>query len=123
MPIHLNLIENGWILHFQIERTWTPDEILAAKKDTRRIFEQATHPVHALADLRQAAVNVALLQASSQVIGGEPLPNSGQIAVVGVSWMLRMIATPLLSLAVGNDPVTFFDSYDEAVRFLKRYIS
>src|SRR5258707_1534047 len=123
MPIKLELIENGWILHFQVERTWTNNEILAAKAETPRIYAAAQHPVHALADLRQVSVNLALLQASSQVMGGDLLPNAGQVAVVGVSWMMRMVATPFLTLAVGSEAPRFFDSLDEAKRYLRRYIS
>jgi len=123
MPIHLELIENGWILLFQVERTWTTDEILTAKAETRHIFETAQHPIHALVDLHQATVNVALLQASHQVIGGDPLPNPGQIAVVGVSRMMRLIAAPILALAGGSETLTFLDGLDEAKHYLRRYIT
>ncbi|HLY28077.1 MAG TPA: hypothetical protein VKQ72_17155 [Aggregatilineales bacterium] len=123
MPINLQMIENDWILHFQVEKTWTPEEILTAKADTRRLFEASQHPVHALVDLRDAAVNLALLQASSQVIGGDMLPNAGRVAVVGVSWLMRTLAAPLLVLAVGSDAPSFFDDIEEAKRYLRRYIT
>ena len=121
MPINLELIENGHILWFQIAGAWKTEEILPAKEKTRRIFQEAPHTVHALADLSKATINMSLLLASQQVIGGEPLPNTGQIAVVGVSWMLRMVAEPVLR-AASRDPISFFDTTDQAKSYLRKYI-
>jgi hypothetical protein len=121
MPINLELIEDGHILWFQIEGVWRSEEILPAKEKTRRIFKQAPHTVHALVDLRRATVNMSLLMASQQVIGGEPLPNAGQIAIVGVSRLMQMLTEPILR-AASNDPISFFDSPEEARSYLRRYI-
>jgi hypothetical protein len=121
MPINLELIEDGHILWFQIDGVWRSEEILPAKEKTRHIFQHAPHTVHALVDLRRAAVNMALLMASQQVIGGEPLPNAGQIAIVGVSRLMRMLTEPILR-AASNDPITFFDNPEEAKTYLRRYI-
>jgi hypothetical protein len=122
MPINLELLENGHILHFQVDGAWTPEEIVAGKEKVRRIFQEARHIVHALVDLRKARVSVPLLMASQQVIGGEPLPNSGQIAVIGVSWIMRSLAEPILRLAGGADTVLFFNTIDEAKAYLRRFI-
>lgn len=122
MPINLELIENGHILHFQIDGTWTPEEIVSGKEKVRRIFQDARHTLHALVDLRRARVSIPLLMASQQVIGGEPLPNSGQITVIGVSWIMRSLAEPILRLAGGADTVTFFDTMDQAKAYLRRFI-
>ncbi len=123
MPIQLELIENGHILWFHIEGAWKPAEIPAAKEKTRQFFQQAQHPVHALVDLRHATVNLPLITASQQVIGGEPLPNSGQIAIVGVPGLLRMMAEPILRVVARNDPITFFDTIEQAKTYLRRYIT
>ena len=122
MPINLELIENGHILLFQVDGAWTSEEIVAGKEKVRRIFQEAHTTVHALVDLRRARVNVPLLMASQQVIGGEALPNSGQIAVVGVSWMMRSLAEPILLLAGAAGTVAFFDTLDEAKTYLRRFI-
>src|SRR5260370_23474003 len=95
MPINLELIENGHILLFQVDGAWTPEEIVAGKEKVRRIFQEARHTIHALVDLRKARVSVPLLMASRQAIGGEPLPNSGQISVIGVAWVMRTLAEPI----------------------------
>src|SRR6267143_374346 len=99
MPIKLELIEDGHILWFQIDGAWTSAEIADAKEKTQRVFRDAQHTIHALVDLRRAKVNVPLLMASRQVIGGELLPNAGQIEVIGVSSLLRMVAEPILRMA------------------------
>lgn len=122
MPINLELIENTHILHFQVDGSWTPEEIVASKERVRRIFQESRHTLHALVDLRRAKVSVPLLMASQQVIGGEPLPNSGQITVVGVSWLMRGLAEPILRLAGGAETVSFFDTMDEAKAYLRRFI-
>jgi hypothetical protein len=121
MPIDLELIENGHVLWFQIEAAWKPEDILPAKEKTRHIFQRARHTVHALVDLRRAQVNVPLLMASQQVIGGEPLPNTGQIAIVGVPKMFRIVAEPILRATGNAEPITFFDTIEEAKTYLHRY--
>jgi hypothetical protein len=123
VPINLDLIENGHVLWFKMEGSWKPEEILQAKEKTRSIFKQATHPIHAIVDLRGASFNMSLVTASQQVIGGEPLPNAGQITVIGVPWLMRMMVEPLLRVSNSNDPVTFFNTIDEAKAFLKRHIA
>ncbi|MCC7447757.1 MAG: hypothetical protein IT324_10085 [Anaerolineae bacterium] len=123
MPIHLEMIENGHILWFHIEGAWKPAEIPVAKEKTRQFFQQAHHPVHALVDLRHASVNLPLLTASQQVIGGDPLPNAGQIAIVGVPRLLRMMAEPILRVAAHDDPITFFDTIEQGKAYLRRFIS
>ena len=122
MGIRLQLIENNCILWLRIEKTWTPEEILNVKGEVRHIFEQADHTIHSLVDFRQTSVTIPLLTASQQVIGGTPLPNSGKIAVIGVSGMLQLIARPILALADRENTVTFFGSMDEAERYLRRFI-
>lgn len=123
MPIRIELSEDGRIMRFQVEEPWKPEEIIPAKEKSRSIYTQAQNTVHALVDLRRATVNLPLLQASQQVIGGEPFPNSGQIAVVGISRMMQMIAYPLLRLAGGGDTVAFFNTVEEAKAYLQRQIA
>ncbi len=122
MPIKLELIEEGHILWFQIDGTWTSTEIADAKEKTQRVYREAQHTIHALVDLRHAQVNVPLLMASRQVIGGELLPNAGQIAIIGVSRMLRMVAEPILRMADSTGSVIFFGTIEEAKAYLKQLI-
>jgi hypothetical protein len=123
VPINLDLIENGHILWFKMEGSWSPQEIVQAKEKTRAIFTQAKNPVHAMIDLRGASFNMSLITASQQVIGGDPLPNAGQIAVVGVPRLMRMMVEPLLRMSNSSDPITFFNSIDEAKTYLQRQIA
>jgi hypothetical protein len=60
--------------------------------------------------------------ASHQVIGGEPLPNTGQIAIVGVPRMIRLVAEPILRATGNADPITFFGTLDEAKTHLRRHM-
>jgi hypothetical protein len=123
MPINIQLIEDGHVLLFQVDKSWNPDEIPAAKEKSRSIFKQAQHTIHALVDLTQASVSLKLIMASQQVIGGEPFPNAGQIVIVGVSKMLQMLAKPAL-VATGNaDTISFFDNVESAKQHLRRYIA
>ncbi len=122
MPINLDLIDNGHILWFQVTGAWKTDEIRPAKEKTQLIFRQAHHPIQALLDLRGAKVNMALIKASQEVIGGEPLPNSGQIAVVGVPGWMRVLVEQLLRVTGNTDPITFFNSFEDAKTFLRDYI-
>ena len=120
MPITLELIENNHILWFKVEGDWKPEEIIPAKEKTRQIFQAATQRVHSLLDLRKASVNMSLITASQQIIGGEPLPNAGNIAVVGVPWMMRMLVEPILRIANSGDPIRFFDNFEDAKKHLLR---
>src|SRR5260221_14309599 len=121
MPIKLELIENGYIVWFHVEGTWNSDDISTAKTDAHRVFSQAHHTIHALVDLRRATVNMALIRATQQIIGGEPLPNSGQIAVVGVARLMRMLVEPILRV-ISTDPITFFDTIEDAKKYLRQHI-
>ena len=123
MPISVNLIENGHILWFQIEGAWKPEDIAPAKEKTQRIFKAAQHPIHPMIDLSHASVNLPLLKASNEVLGGEPLPNVGQIAVVGVPRLIRMVAEPILRASGNKDPLNFFNTVDDAKRFLRQHIN
>jgi hypothetical protein len=122
MAIKLELIEEGYVIWFKIEGVWETEDIAPAKEKTASIFKQADHTVHALVDLRNAKVNVPLLMASRQVIGGEALPNAGKIAVIGVSKLLRMVSEPILKMADTSGSVAFFNTIEDAVKFLKQYI-
>ncbi|HVO42721.1 MAG TPA: hypothetical protein VMT34_08865 [Aggregatilineales bacterium] len=122
MPIRIDQIENGHIVRFVIDDPWSADEIPEAKETARALFRQARHTVHALADLRHAAMSMALVMAAQQVIGGEPFPNAGQIAVVGISSLMRFMAAPILRLSGGADTVSFFDTSEQAVQYLRRCI-
>jgi hypothetical protein len=121
MPINLELIENGYIVWFRVEGSWNDNDIFTAKKEAHRVFSQAEHIVHALVDLRRASVNMALIRATQQIIGGEPLPNSGQIAVVGVARLMRMLVEPILRV-ISTDPITFFDTIEDAKKYLRKHI-
>jgi hypothetical protein len=123
MPIKMELIENDHILHIQVQDPWNAADIPVAKEECRSFFQQANHTLHAVVDLRRAAITVPLLSASQQVIGGEPFPNSGQIAVIGVAWMMRMVAEPILRLSGNADTLAFFGSIDEAKTHLRRIIA
>lgn len=123
MPINLELIEDGHILWFQVDEPWNADDIPPAKEKSRRIFQQAQHTVHSLVDLRRAKVNLPLLTAAQQVIGGEPFPNSGQIAIVGVSGMMQLIIRPALMVTGNADTLRFFKTFEEAKAHLRRQIS
>lgn len=122
MPITIRLIENGHIVHYAVTEPWTVAEILPIKAQSEAIFRSATHTLHALADLRGATMNLGLIQAAQQMMGGEQLPNSGEIAVVGVSRMIRMIAAPILNMVAGDNPVSFFDDVPQATAYLRRLI-
>ena len=122
MPINLELIENSHIVWFRVDGSWQSDDILKVKADAHRVFSEAPNTLHALVDLRNAKVNLALIQATQQIIGGEPLPNSGQIAVVGVARLMRMLVEPILRV-ISTDPISFFDNIDDAQKHLRRYIA
>ena len=121
MPINMELIDGGNVLWVQINGDWKPEDIAPAKEQTQRIFKQAQHPIHSLVDLRHASVNIPLIRASQQVIGGEALPNAGQIAVVGVPWLIRAVAEPILRASNPNDPISFFNSIEDAQKHLRRF--
>ena len=122
MPINLELIEDGYILWFRIEGSWEPREVAPVKEKTQRTFKEAKHTIHALVDLERASVNLPLLKATQQLIGGEQLPNTGHIAIVGVPRMIRMVAEPILR-ATSKEPISFFGSLEEAKNFLRRQIA
>ncbi len=122
MPISVELIDDGHILWFRIEGAWKTEEIAPAKEKTQRIFRHARQPIHALLDLRHASVNLPLIMASQQVIGGEPLPNTGQIAIVGVPRMIRIVAEPILRATASEEPISFFNTLEDAKAYLHRYI-
>jgi hypothetical protein len=121
MPIQIEVIENGRIMHLQVTDPWKPADILPAKEKTREIFTAAKNTVHALVDLRRAAITMNLISASQQVIGGDPLPNAGQIAVVGINPLMQMMARPILKLSGSGDTVSFFDSVESAKKHLSKY--
>ncbi len=67
-------------------------------------------------------MNDCVITASQQVIAGDPLPNSDQIAVVGVPGWMRVLVEQLLRVTGNTDPITFFSSFEGAKMFLRGHI-
>src|SRR5258706_715776 len=107
MPIHQELIEDGNILLFRIEGSWEPQDVAPVKAKTQRTFKEAKHTIHALVDLERASVNLPLLKATQQLIGGEQLPHTRHNAIVRVHRLIRMVAEPILR-ATSKEPISFF---------------
>ena len=116
MPITFELQENGTVLYWKIEDPWKIGGLLIYYKQTETIFNNSSHMVHSLVDVRHAR-RVPAGTLSARFATTWHHPRSGQTAVIGASPLIKAMIETIFQL-VHFDRVHFFDSEAEARSYL-----
>lgn len=94
-------------------------DLLAYAQDCASILEALpeSETVHFLVDLRQLGRSSLAARKDSLDVFASPDPRIGNSALVGSSRYIRVLGSFVMR-AVGRDDFRFFDSEDEALRWL-----
>jgi hypothetical protein len=120
MPANLEFIEDGHIGLTTITDPWEINDLMGIVKKGAEFRDQAKHIVHSLVDL-SAIQNIPsqIIQAPVSVVFKHR--NSGYMAAVGAkAYEQRILET--LSMLNGGKEISFFQTYDEALAYLRDII-
>ena len=116
MPISVELVENGRILHYIFVDPWTLNDMQEVNRKASEYYDAAGHTIHVLLDVGK----VRTLPSGFMRARHNPdvtHPNAGQIAVVGASMLVKTIGDLITRLAQ-FERVTFFEDEQEAWAYL-----
>ncbi|MCS6872347.1 MAG: hypothetical protein RML95_03295 [Anaerolineae bacterium] len=121
MPVTQELIENGRILQATFVDPWTIDEVFSLYPEQECIYNSASQPIHILIDVRQATrATYHAVRASDAPVLRHPM--CGNIAIVGATFLVRIVCEAIFKVARFNR-VVFFDTYEEGLAFLRARIA
>ncbi len=121
MPITLNLVDDGWILHYIDSDPWTAGELLDLNVVTEKYYRDTTHKIHTLTDASKLrTVPSGILRARN--VPNLSHPNSGEIAIVGAAILVEKISSAMFRIAHFTR-VKFFGTEPEAWAYLRDIIS
>ncbi|MCE7948411.1 MAG: hypothetical protein DYG88_13390 [Chloroflexi bacterium CFX4] len=121
MPIVQVLEENGRILRVTFTDPWSAEEMLKEFESTKHYLEEATRPIHLLADMRAAKrTTPGALRAREAPMLHHPM--GGQVAVFGMNAVGRTLAETVFRL-IRFRRARFFDSEAEALAYLRGLIA
>ena len=116
MPVILELQENGNVMYWKIEDPWKLNELLMYYKQAETIFNDSSHIIHSLVDVRYARrIPAGVLSARHSTTWHHP--RSGHTAIVGASPVVRAMIEAIFHLVHFNR-ARFFDSEAEARNYL-----
>jgi hypothetical protein len=122
MPVTINFIEDGHIIHIVIGDPWKVSEIIAIYPLVEAALNKVHYKIHTLADVsktRQTPSNIFKTRLASANYSHS---NTGIIAVVGASPMIKVFAETLFWLA-RYDRARFFTTYDDALNHIREVIA
>jgi hypothetical protein len=116
MPVRVELIENGCILHYVFADPWTLNDMQEVNRRAREYYDAADHTIHVLLDVRKVrALPSGFMRARHNP--DVTHPNAGHIAVVGASMLVKTIGDLVARLA-NFERVTFFEDEQDAWDYL-----
>src|SRR5215467_10874218 len=117
MPVTLNLIEDGHIIHITITDPWKTSEITTLYPLVEATLNKAHYKIHTLADVSQTKQAPGNIFKSRLANANYSHPNTGVIAIVGASPVVKVMAETLFWLA-RYERARFFATYDEGLHFI-----
>ena len=121
MPGTVTLEENGYLLHYIYSDPWTITEMERVNAESLAFYNAAKHKLHVLVDMR-GSKNAPTGMMRARNNPDLKHPNSGKIAVVGVTPLIRNVGEALLKLAHFNR-AAFFDEMEPALEYLRAEIA
>jgi hypothetical protein len=116
MPVTAESIENGHILKYTVTDPWTMEDVTAATRLGKQIYDASPHLVHVLVDVSQTR-RIPRGFMGIRHVPDLKHPNSGHIAVVGAAGLMRA-AAELLGYFVPGGKSRCFDTEADALAWL-----
>lgn len=120
MPARIDLLEDGYVIRYDISDPWTMEEMFACYDQAKPLYDAANHKIHMLVNL-EASRNLPHGVLRVRQDPGLSHPNGGTVALVGAATFVRAIAETILRLA-RNNQAKFFDKEELAWVFLRENI-
>jgi hypothetical protein len=121
MPAQVTLEQDGYLLHYVFSDPWTIAEMERVNTESLGYYNAAKHKLHVLVDMR-GSKNAPTGMMRARNNPDLKHPNSGKIAVVGVTPLIRNVGEALLKLAHFNR-AAFFDDMEAALEYLRKEIA
>jgi hypothetical protein len=112
MPLTLEIIRDGKALHFRCTEPWTVDEVLSTADQALQVYNQATHRIPALLDLRQmrrVPKDILRTRHAPTLLH----PKSDGFVVLGGPGFVRRLSNTLHTM-LNREFAIFVDSEEEA---------
>ncbi|HRE48484.1 MAG TPA: hypothetical protein PLD47_12230 [Aggregatilineales bacterium] len=121
MTVTMTLEEENRILRVTFISPWTADEMVRNFPQAKQWYDDATHPIHMLIDMRQNryAPPGAL---RAREAPGLTHPKAGIAAVFGASTLIRMLGEVVMRVA-RSENLKFFDTEALALAYLRGVIA
>jgi hypothetical protein len=117
LPATVELREDGHVIYFMVTEPWTLDDLIAVNQKAAIWVEYADHTVHLLGNaerIEQMPDGIMSIHRVAPVSH----PNSGYVAIVGASALVKSFTIDVLRLA-NFSRLKFFDEEDSAWAFLR----
>lgn len=117
MPAELNLIEDGYVLHYVFREPWSMTDMVDVNRRAKEYYDAAGHKLHVLLDvrgIRSAPPGFIRARSNPDITH----PNAGNIAVVGANSYIRALGDVILKLA-RFQRAKFFGTEEEAWDYLR----
>lgn len=119
MPVELDIIENGHILHYYITDPWTYEDYEPHLEREIQHRESVDHKVHNLLNARVRTVPTGALKVRSSPTFNHR--TAGHVAIIGTSQIVRGFTQTIIRLA-NYDRLKFFDSEEQGLEYLRSII-
>lgn len=83
MPVNMNIIENGRIIHYEYIDPWTFDDLLPLYAQVEKHLDRVAYKVHLLVDVRQMKNAPSNILKARREDAWLTHPNGGYVAVIG----------------------------------------
>lgn len=121
MPVTVDLIHDGYVLHYVFTDPWTIEDLLRAYDQERRFRDAAGHTVHGYIDFT-AARRIPRNWLQARHGPGLNHPTSGELICVGLNRSLKIILEVVLRLT-NFTRIRLFDTPEEAEPYLVELVA
>lgn len=115
MPVAINLIEDGYVIHYEFTEPFLIEELLTAYQQELAFRNAAPHTLHSLTDFSKVTgIPKNWLQARSGP--GLKHPRSGEMIFVGVRPGLKILLNTILKIT-RYERIKLFDTPEAAMAY------
>ena len=121
MPVVLEIVEDGFVLHYTISDPWEVPDLLKAYDDERAHRDSVSHVVHSINDLSTAR-RIPKNWWSARQGPGLTHPRSGEMVFFGLAPGIKILVDTILK-ATRYRRVKVFDNADDAWAYVRSLVA
>ncbi len=117
MPIQIEVIEEGFVLHYMISDPWDVPELLKTFEEERAYRDSVSHVVHSINDF-SGARKIPANWWSARQGPGLTHPRSGEMVFIGLTPGFRLLLDAILK-ATRYKRVKVFNTADDGWEYIR----